>query len=273
MGAPLVYFHPEGRRVLRVQIAHGHLRADGTAARVDGQGGQRTRAGGSARLAGFGDGARVRRAGRRAGRLQGLLFVERIGWLIRVCAGGLDGVTAGTAESAVTEWRLSRSGHGGVSGRHQGPGEAEELQREPVGVAVAAAQLRGDAGYPVQVQDPDDGVADGGLGLVRAADAAGILPEADITDVLQVYFDGPVAAEVCEQVSGAGLARGQAGDAEDGDGAEELPVRAVTVALDQEHLPDVREQRPDAFGGRQGLDDADVDAAVPAVRGPGLDGD
>src|ERR1035441_5992304 len=88
-----------------------------------------------------------------------------------------------------------------------------------------------------------------------------------------VHFDGPVAAEVREQVSGVGLVRAQAGDAEDGDGAEELPVRAVTVALDQEHLPDVREQRPDAFGGRQGLDDADVDAAVPAVRGPGLDGD
>src|ERR1700722_7438240 len=44
-GAPVVYFHPQGRRVLRVQIAHGHLHADGTAARVDGHGGQRARAG------------------------------------------------------------------------------------------------------------------------------------------------------------------------------------------------------------------------------------
>jgi hypothetical protein len=87
-----------------------------------------------------------------------------------------------------------------------------------------------------------------------------------------VYFNGPVAAEVCEQVTGAGLARGQAGDAGDGDGAEELPVRAVAVALDQEDLPDVREQGGDPRGCRHGRDGAHVDAAVAAVRGPGLDG-
>ena len=87
---------------------------------------------------------------------------------------------------AVLGWGvLSRSGHGGASGRCQWCGEAEELQREPVGVAVAGAQLRGDVRYLVQVQDPDDRVADGGLGLVRAADAAGVFPEGDITDVLQ----------------------------------------------------------------------------------------
>jgi hypothetical protein len=52
---------------------------------------------------------------------------------------------------------LSRSRHGVISGqRRLGPGEAEELQREPVGVAVADTQLRGDVRYPVQVQDPDD---------------------------------------------------------------------------------------------------------------------
>jgi hypothetical protein len=45
---------------------------------------------------------------------------------------------------------------------------------------VAAAQLGGDVRYLVQVQDPDDRVADGGHGLVRAADAAGVFPEADI---------------------------------------------------------------------------------------------
>ena len=50
---------------------------------------------------------------------------------------------------------------------------------------MASAQLGGDIGHLVQVQDPDDGVAYGGQGLVRAADAAGVLPEADITDVLQ----------------------------------------------------------------------------------------
>lgn len=54
-----------------------------------------------------------------------------------------------------------------VSARCQGCGEAEDLEREPVGVAVVAAQLRGDVRDLVQVQDADNGVADGGLGLVR----------------------------------------------------------------------------------------------------------
>ena len=32
-----------------------------------------------------------------------------------------------------------------------------------------------------------------------------------------------------------------------------------------EHLDDVREQGPDAFRGRQGLDGADIDPTVPAI--------
>src|SRR6266571_2758364 len=92
--------------------------------------------------------------------------------------------------------------------------EAKEPQRELVRVAVAGAELSGDVRDPVQVQDAGDGVADGGHGPVRAADAAGVLPEYDIADVM-MHLDGPVAAQVSEQVSGAGLARGQAGDAED----------------------------------------------------------
>src|SRR5271156_2725160 len=96
----------------------------------------------------------------------------------------------GAAESPQSLlWRLSRSGHGRVSGqRRLWRGEAEELEREPVGVAVADAQLRGDVRYLMQVQDADDRVADGGHGLVRAADAAGVLAEGDITDIV-VHFD------------------------------------------------------------------------------------
>ena len=45
MGAPVVYFHPQGRRVLRLQAPHGHLHQDGTAARLDGHGSERVRAG------------------------------------------------------------------------------------------------------------------------------------------------------------------------------------------------------------------------------------
>ena len=117
-----------------------------------------------------------------------------------------------------------------------------------------------------------DGVTDGGHGPVRAAGAAGVLPEHDITDIM-VHLDGPVAAQVSEQVSRAGLARREAGDAEDGDRAEQLPVRAVAVPLDEEHLLHVRPPGQDPLRRRQGLDGTDVDAAVAPVHGPGLAGD
>lgn len=106
-------------------------------------------------------------------------------------------------------WQLSRSGHGGVSGqRRLWRGEAGELEREPAGVAVVDAQLGGDVRYLVQVQDPGDRVADGGLGLVRAADTAGVLTEAGITEVM-VHFDCPVAAQVRQQVSGPAWSGGR----------------------------------------------------------------
>ena len=79
-----------------------------------------------------------------------------------------------------------------------------------------------------------------------------------------------MAAEVGEQVSGAGLARGQAGDAEDGDRAEQFPAGAVAVPLDEEHLPHLRPLFQDLPCRRQGLDGAHVDPAVAPVDGPGL---
>ena len=93
---------------------------------------------------------------------------------------------------------------------------------------MAGAELCGDVRDAVQVEDAGDGVADGGHGPVRAAGAAGVLPECDIADIV-VHFYGPVAAQVSEQVAGASLVRRQAGDAEDGDRAEQFPVRAVAV--------------------------------------------
>src|SRR5260221_7886340 len=80
-------------------------------------------------------------------------------------------------------WRLPCSGHGRVSVGRQWRDEAEELQRKLVRIPVIGAELRGDVRHPVQVQDADDGVADGGHGLVRATGAAGVLPEYDITDI------------------------------------------------------------------------------------------
>jgi len=79
-------------------------------------------------------------------------------------------------------WRAGLSGHGGISIRRQWRHEAEELQRELVRVAVAGAELGGDVRDAVQVKDAGDGVADGGHGPVRAADAAGVLPEYDIAE-------------------------------------------------------------------------------------------
>src|SRR5260370_5537932 len=116
---------------------------------------------------------------------------------------------------------------------------------------------------------PVPGVADGGHGLVRAAGAAGVLPENDITDIV-MHLDRPVAAEVSQQASGAGLACRQAGDAEDGDRARQFPAGAVAVALDEGQLLPVREQLPDPRRGRQRLERADVDAAVAPADGPGL---
>jgi hypothetical protein len=102
--------------------------------------------------------------------------------------------------ATVRDWRAGLSGHGGVSVRHQRGHQAEEQQRELVRVAVIGAELGGDVRDPVQVEDPGDGVADGGHGPVCAAGAAGILPEHDITDIM-VYLDGPVAAETGQQAS------------------------------------------------------------------------
>ena len=64
-------------------------------------------------------------------------------------------------------------------------------------------QLGSDVWDLVQVQDADDGVADCGPGLVSAA---GVLAEADITDLV-MHFYAPVAAQVRQQVIGAGLVR------------------------------------------------------------------
>ena len=68
-----------------------------------------------------------------------------------------------------------------------------------------------------------------------------------------------------------GLVRREAGDAEDGDRAEQdFPFRAVAVPFDEEHLPDLRPFLQDLLRRREGLDGAGVDAAVAAVDGPGL---
>src|SRR5712691_148249 len=147
--------------------------------------------------------------------------------------------------------------------------EAEELEGQAVGVAAAGAELCGDARDAEEAEGAGDGVADGGEGLVRGGGAAAVLPEYDITDMM-VHFDGPVAAEVREQVSGAGVVRREARDAGDGDRAEQFPAGAVAVPPRQEHLPDLRPFPQDLPCRREGLDGADIDAAVAPVHGPGL---
>jgi len=88
------------------------------------------------------------------------------------------------------------------------------------------------------------------------------------------HFYRPVAADVAGEVLGCGLAGGQAGDAQRRDRAGDhlggvaaavlaaFADLAGDVALDEEHLLDVGEQRPDVFGGVEDLDGAFLAAPV-----------
>jgi hypothetical protein len=129
------------------------------------------------------------------------------------------------------------------------PGEAEELEREPVRVPSGGAELGGDAGDAEEPERAQDGVADGGECLGRGGGAVPVLAEREVAGIV-VHLYRPVASQVGEQVSGVGLVRGQAGDAEDGDRAEQFPVRAVAVPFDEEDLPDFRPFPQDFRRGR-----------------------
>ena len=73
---------------------------------------------------------------------------------------------------------MALSGHGRVSVRRQRCHEAEELERQPVGVAAAGAELGSDARDAEQAEGAGDGVADGGEGLVRGGGAVPSSPNA-----------------------------------------------------------------------------------------------
>ncbi len=114
---------------------------------------------------------------------------------------------------------------------------------------------------PGEFEDEDPDVADGGehLGCGACADLRSVLFECDVADVV-LDLNAPVAAGVVEQLGGAGLRGGQAGDAGDGLGGEDVPVAVAGVALEEEDLVAVREGE---VGG--GVGDADAAFLVAAL--------
>ena len=98
------------------------------------------------------------------------------------------------------------------------------------------------------------------------ADAAAVLIEGDIANVVEAVFDGPMTAAEVEQAGGVGFAGDQAGDAVNGFAVRFGADQVGGVALDAEDLADVGEvQIIVEFGA--GPDLADFQAAVGLIGG------
>ena len=146
--------------------------------------------------------------------------------------------------------------------------------RELVGVAVTGAELGGDVRGPrAGGGSPVTALRTAAMARCALPDAAGVLPEHDITDIM-VHLYGPVAAQVRRAGQPALLRPAvRLVTARTATAAEQPPVGRVAVALDEEDLLHVREQgRGSAsFGGSVLMVRTSV-AAVAAVDGPGLPG-
>ena len=102
-----------------------------------------------------------------------------------------------------------------------------------------------DAGFPVRevVQDTDGEAPNARdvLGTVPCANAATLLIEVPVADLVTTDFDGPVAATDFEEALWPGLFARAAGDSESGFERSLLAFFVDHLALDQEDLADVRE--------------------------------
>ena len=102
-----------------------------------------------------------------------------------------------------------------------------------------------DAGLAVRevVKDADGEAAQAGdvLGAVTGANAATILIEVPVDDIVATVFDGPMAAIDFEEALWPGLFGRAAGDTERGFERSLLGFLVDHLALDQEDLADVRE--------------------------------
>jgi hypothetical protein len=143
------------------------------------------------------------------------------------------GTCRGTGQTA---WRRPARQPSPAPRRQRGH-EAEELHRELIRVAVIRAEPGGDVRDPVQVEDADDGVADGGHGPVRAAGAAGVFPEHDITNILVHVGDGLAGHRLADRrAPGLPLAGGIWHVA--GDEQQQFPAqRALPVLVPQGTFP------------------------------------
>ena len=98
------------------------------------------------------------------------------------------------------------------------------------------------------------------------ADLGGVLGEGHVTDVVHAVIDHPVPTQEVGEPGRAGLGEGEAGDRLDGHGVPppSAGVQVAGLAGDLEDLGGVGE--PEMVD-RDGLEGADLDAAVAAVAG------
>jgi hypothetical protein len=136
-------------------------------------------------------------------------------------------------------------------------------------VASVMAAGVGDVGVSGAAERTGDEVADAShrVGLVPGAHLLLVFAECDVADIMLTVFDAPVLAGVPGEVTRAGQARGQAGDAVDDLLAGPRAVRGPGVTADPQDLGRVRPVDP---GRWRGADGTPLAAAVAGIFfGPG----
>jgi hypothetical protein len=132
-----------------------------------------------------------------------------------------------------------------------------------VGVEVMPVRL-----HPLALQHGHDQVAHGRhrLGSHAAPNAAGILAQRDIADMVQLVLDRPVASAQTEQLRGTGPLRWQAGDL-----VVHLRVPAPlppTLVHEPTDLPESGPGAPWVVQTGLGMQGPDVNAPVPTIYRP-----
>jgi len=135
------------------------------------------------------------------------------------------------------------------------------------GVAGVAAQRGGEVDRPRPTELADDQVAQGRHDVWggAGADLGAVLGEGGVADVVQ-RLDGPVPTDEVGQAGGAGLGVGEAGDGLDRHGRAP-PGMVAQVAGGAGDLEDLGGVGEPEMVDRDGLEGAELDAAVAAVAG------
>ena len=130
----------------------------------------------------------------------------------------------------------------------------------------------GEVDWSGAAQRADGQVAEAGhdVGAGAGAHLGAVLGEGGVAQVVQAVLDRPVPAEVVGEAGRAGLGEGEAGDRIDRHGPPPPGPKLASLAGDLDDLGGVRE--PEVVDG-DGLEGAQLDAAVAAVAGAVQDGD